>query len=64
MYTVSSSTSPSVGSIVERFKSVRPTMFLGVPRVWEKIQSKMVASKNAAIAAGEISATAQRIRLE
>jgi len=24
-------------------KEVRPTAFLGVPRVWEKIQEKMVA---------------------
>jgi len=23
-------------------KEVKPTMFLGVPRVWEKVQEKMV----------------------
>jgi long-chain-fatty-acid--CoA ligase ACSBG len=28
-------------TIVERIKAVRPTMFLGVPRVWEKIAEKM-----------------------
>jgi len=50
-----------VGSIVERFKAVRPTIFLGVPRVWEKIQAKIIAKKNAAIAAGEMSATVVRI---
>lgn len=27
----------------ERLKAVRPTLFLGVPRVWEKIQEKMMA---------------------
>eukprot|EP00472_Partenskyella_glossopodia_P005267 CAMPEP_0197517088 /NCGR_PEP_ID=MMETSP1318-20131121/2052_1 /TAXON_ID=552666 /ORGANISM="Partenskyella glossopodia, Strain RCC365" /LENGTH=708 /DNA_ID=CAMNT_0043066357 /DNA_START=244 /DNA_END=2370 /DNA_ORIENTATION=+ len=30
-------------TIVERFKAVRPTMFLGVPRVWEKIAEKLQA---------------------
>ncbi len=29
------------GSLVETLKEVRPTVFLGVPRVWEKIQEKM-----------------------
>lgn len=32
-----------VGSIVDRLKCVRPTLFLGVPRVWEKIAEKMKA---------------------
>lgn len=32
-----------VGSLVERLKLVRPTLFLGVPRVWEKIAEKMKA---------------------
>ncbi len=30
-------------TIVERFKAVRPTMFIGVPRVWEKIAEKLKA---------------------
>jgi len=30
-----------VGSLVERMKDVKPTLFLGVPRVWEKIMEKM-----------------------
>lgn len=32
-----------IGSLVERLKCVRPTLFLGVPRVWEKIAEKMKA---------------------
>jgi len=31
------------GSLPATLKSVRPTLFFGVPRVWEKIQEKMVA---------------------
>jgi long-chain-fatty-acid--CoA ligase ACSBG len=50
-----------VSSIVERFKAVRPTCFLGVPRVWEKIQAKMVAVRQALVASGEMSATAVRV---
>jgi len=50
-----------ISSIVERFTVVKPTLFLGVPRVWEKIQAKMIATKAAAIAAGELSATALRV---
>ena len=30
------------GSLVETLKEVRPTIMLGVPRVWEKIQEKMM----------------------
>jgi len=30
-----------VGTLVERLRLVRPTLFLGVPRVWEKIAEKM-----------------------
>lgn len=31
------------GTLVETLKEARPTAFLGVPRVWEKIQEKMLA---------------------
>jgi len=31
------------GSLGETLREVRPTAFLGVPRVWEKIQEKMMA---------------------
>lgn len=30
------------GSLVKTLGEVRPTVFLGVPRVWEKIHEKMV----------------------
>jgi long-subunit acyl-CoA synthetase (AMP-forming) len=33
----------SVERLAETLKEVRPTVFLGVPRVWEKIQAKMMA---------------------
>jgi len=32
-----------ISTIVDRFKAVRPTIFLGVPRVWEKIAEKLQA---------------------
>lgn len=32
----------SIEKLGENLKEVRPTIFLGVPRVWEKIQAKMV----------------------
>lgn len=32
----------SVEKLAENLKEVRPTLFLGVPRVWEKIQAKMM----------------------
>lgn len=32
-----------LGAIGDRLRAVRPTMFLGVPRVWEKIAEKMQA---------------------
>jgi len=32
-----------VGTIGDRLKCVKPTIFLGVPRVWEKIAEKMMA---------------------
>lgn len=33
----------SIETVAETLKEVRPTVFLGVPRVWEKIQAKMLA---------------------
>jgi long-chain-fatty-acid--CoA ligase ACSBG len=33
-----------IGSVGDRLKAVKPTMFLGVPRVWEKIAEKIMAS--------------------
>jgi long-subunit acyl-CoA synthetase (AMP-forming) len=38
----------SVEKLPESLREVRPTIFLGVPRVWEKIQAKMVAAGAAA----------------
>ncbi|NWV35158.1 ACBG2 ligase, partial [Grantiella picta] len=39
------------GSLVETLREVRPTAFLGVPRVWEKIEEKMksVGMKSSAL---------------
>lgn len=34
----------SIDALGENLREVRPTLFLGVPRVWEKIQAKMVAA--------------------
>jgi long-subunit acyl-CoA synthetase (AMP-forming) len=34
----------SIEKLGENLAEVRPTLFLGVPRVWEKIQAKMVAA--------------------
>jgi long-subunit acyl-CoA synthetase (AMP-forming) len=34
----------SLEKVGDALKEVRPTIFLGVPRVWEKIQAKMVAA--------------------
>ena len=36
------------GTLVETLKEVKPTLFLGVPRVWEKINEKMkiIAAQN------------------
>ncbi|XP_053156809.1 long-chain-fatty-acid--CoA ligase ACSBG2 isoform X2 [Hemicordylus capensis] len=39
------------GTLVETLKEVRPTAFMGVPRVWEKMQEKMmsVGAKSSAL---------------
>nr|XP_060640726.1 long-chain-fatty-acid--CoA ligase ACSBG2 [Anolis sagrei ordinatus] len=39
------------GTLVETLKEVQPTAFLGVPRVWEKMQERMkaVGAKNSAL---------------
>ena len=39
------------GTLIDSLKEARPTFFLGVPRVWEKIEEKMkiFASKNGII---------------
>ena len=34
------------GSLVTSIKDIKPTVFFGVPRVWEKIQEKMVQVRN------------------
>lgn len=41
----------SQGSLVNTMKEVRPTAFMGVPRVWEKMQEKMkaVGAKSSAV---------------
>ena len=33
-----------VGSLGDRLRAVQPTVFLGVPRVWEKIMEAMKAA--------------------
>jgi long-subunit acyl-CoA synthetase (AMP-forming) len=33
----------SIETLPENLREVRPTLFLGVPRVWEKMQAKMIA---------------------
>lgn len=34
----------SIEALGENLREIRPTIFLGVPRVWEKIQAKMMAA--------------------
>jgi long-subunit acyl-CoA synthetase (AMP-forming) len=38
----------SIEKLPDALKEIRPTFFLGVPRVWEKMQAKMVAAGAAA----------------
>lgn len=33
----------NLGTLVDTLKEVLPTFFFGVPRVWEKMQEKMIA---------------------
>ena len=40
--------SESVEKLPEALRDIRPTYFLGVPRVWEKMQGKMMAAGSAA----------------
>jgi long-subunit acyl-CoA synthetase (AMP-forming) len=55
----------SLEKLGENLAEVRPTLFLGVPRVWEKIQAKMVAAgANAKPLQKKIAAWAKRIGLE
>ena len=37
----------SIDKLGDNLKEIRPTIFLGVPRVWEKIQAKIVAAASA-----------------
>jgi long-subunit acyl-CoA synthetase (AMP-forming) len=49
----------------ESLREVRPTVFLGVPRVWEKIQAKMVAAgASAPPLRKKIAAWARKVGLE
>lgn len=54
----------SLEALGENLKEVRPTFFLGVPRVWEKMQAKMVAAgANAPPARKKLAAWARGIGL-
>ena len=35
------------GTIGDTLRAVRPTLFFGVPRVWQKIQEKIIATSKA-----------------
>jgi len=53
------------GSLLETLKAVKTTMFLGVPRVWEKIQDKMVeTAKGLSDLKKSISSWAKEVGLE
>ena len=54
----------SVEKLPEALREVRPTFFLGVPRVWEKIQAKMIeAAATAPPARKKIAAWARKVGL-
>lgn len=53
------------GSLIDTLKKARPTMFLGVPRVWEKIEEKMrKISKNSSYSKKLVSNAARYIGLK
>lgn len=55
----------SLEKLGETLAEVRPTLFMGVPRVWEKIQAKMVAAgANAKPVQKKIAAWARKVGLE
>ncbi|MDF2697821.1 MAG: Long-chain-fatty-acid--CoA ligase [Labilithrix sp.] len=55
----------SFDKLGESLREVRPTVFLGVPRVWEKIQAKMIAAASSAPPLRKkIAAWARKIGLE
>src|SRR5258706_10124604 len=55
----------SLEKLGDNLREVRPTIFLGVPRVWEKIQAKMVeAGAQASPMKKKIAAWARKVGLE
>lgn len=53
------------GSLVDTLKAAQPTIFLGVPRVWEKIREGMMAtSKNNSSIKKKIGSSAKKIGLK
>ncbi len=55
----------SIDKLGENLAEVRPTLFMGVPRVWEKIQSKMMAAgANAPFVRRKLVAWARKTGLE
>lgn len=55
----------SLDKLGENLAEIRPTLFLGVPRVWEKIQAKMVAAgASAPPVRKKIAAWARKVGLE